>query len=99
MRTIIDIDDKQMAQAMAALNVATTTEAVSVALQRVVTKHAYREILKLRGELDWQDNLDAMDAVVKSKSIDALIGLLPAPAEPLPTEELCAPVGKSKNEK
>lgn len=99
MRTIVDIDHTLMVEAMAALKAVTATEAISVALQQVVTKHSYQEILKLRAKLDWTDSSDAMDAVVKTKSIDELIGLLPALVEPLSTAELCAPVGQSANEK
>jgi Arc/MetJ family transcription regulator len=99
MHTIVDIDDKLLAHAMAALNAFTATQAISVAMQQVVTKHAYQEILKLRGKLDWTDSRDAMDAVVKTKSVDEPVGLLPAPAEPLSTEEHCAPVCQSTNGK
>ena len=60
MRTNIEIDDKLIARAMKALKVSTKKEAVNVALQRVVSQHAQRDVLQLRGQIQWRGNLDEM---------------------------------------
>ena len=60
MRTNIEIDDKLIAKAMKALKVSTKKEAVNVALQRVVAKDAQRDVLQLRGQIQWRGNLDEM---------------------------------------
>jgi hypothetical protein len=46
----LTLDDKLMAQAMVA------PDAIKLAPQRVVRKHAYQRILKLRGALDCADD-------------------------------------------
>ena len=60
MRTNIEIDDKLIAKAMKALKVRTKKEAVNVALQHVVAKDAQRDVLQLRGQIQWRGNLDDM---------------------------------------
>ena len=60
MRTNIEIDDKLIAKAMKALKVSKKKEAVNVALQRIVSMHAQRDVLQLRGQSEWRGNLDAM---------------------------------------
>lgn len=53
MRTNIDIDDDLMAEAMAAGAFKTKKEAVEAGLQLLKQQAAYREILKLRGQVRW----------------------------------------------
>ncbi|WP_404335502.1 type II toxin-antitoxin system VapB family antitoxin [Sphingomonas sp. MMS12-HWE2-04] len=60
MRTNIEIDDKLMAEAMAALGVSTKREAVEKALQASV--RAKRQLDALRGlkGIGWEGDLDDM---------------------------------------
>ena len=55
MRTNIDIDDVLMDAAMRAGPYSTKREAVEAGLQLLARKAAYRDILALRGQLQWDD--------------------------------------------
>ena len=55
MRTNIDIDDALMDAAMRAGPYSTKREAVEAGLQLLARKAAYRDILALRGQLQWDD--------------------------------------------
>jgi len=55
MRTNIDIDDALMDSAMRAGPYSTKREAVEAGLQLLARKAAYRDILALRGQLQWDD--------------------------------------------
>ena len=55
MRTNIDIDDTLMDSAMRAGPYSTKREAVEAGLQLLARKAAYRDILALRGQLQWDD--------------------------------------------
>ena len=55
MRTNIDIDDTLMDAAMRAGPYGTKREAVEAGLQLLARKAAYRDILALRGQLQWDD--------------------------------------------
>ena len=55
MRTNIDIDDSLMDSAMRAGPYSTKREAVEAGLQLLARKAAYRDILALRGQLQWDD--------------------------------------------
>lgn len=55
MRTNIDIDDTLMDAAMLAGPYSTKREAVEAGLQLLARKAAYRDILALRGQLQWDD--------------------------------------------
>ncbi len=55
MRTNIDIDDGLMDAAMRAGPYSTKREAVEAGLQLLARKAAYRDILALRGKLQWDD--------------------------------------------
>ncbi|MCC7069577.1 MAG: type II toxin-antitoxin system VapB family antitoxin [Burkholderiales bacterium] len=55
MRTNIDIDDALMDAAMRAGPFASKREAVAAGLQLLARKAAYRDILALRGKLQWDD--------------------------------------------
>ena len=54
-RTNIDIDDALMDSAMRAGPYSTKREAVEAGLQLLARKAAYRDILALRGQLQWDD--------------------------------------------
>ena len=56
MRTNIDIDDSLMEAAMRAGPYSTKREAVEAGLQLLARKAAYRDILALRGKLQWDDS-------------------------------------------
>ena len=60
MRTNIVIDDELMAKAMAATGAKTKKEAVEIALKRLVQIEGQKEILKYRGKLRWEGDLDKM---------------------------------------
>ena len=55
MRTNIDIDDDLMDAAMRAGPYSTKREAVEAGLRLLARKAAYRDILALRGQLQWDD--------------------------------------------
>ena len=55
MRTNIDIDDTLMDSAMRAGPYSTKREAVEAGLQLLARKAVYRDILALRGQLQWDD--------------------------------------------
>ena len=55
MRTNIDIDDTLMDAAMRAGPYSTKRDAVEAGLQLLARKAAYRDILALRGQLQWDD--------------------------------------------
>ena len=55
MRTNIDIDDTLMDVAMRAGPYSTKREAVAAGLKLLARKAAYRDILALRGQLQWDD--------------------------------------------
>jgi Arc/MetJ family transcription regulator len=58
MRTNIEIDDKLMAKAMKASRTTTKKAAVEAALQMLVRIHAQEAILRLRGTIDWEGDLN-----------------------------------------
>lgn len=60
MRTNIVIDDRLMAEAMAASGAATKKEAVELGLQALVRLRRQAGIRAWRGKLAWQGDLDAM---------------------------------------
>lgn len=60
MRTNIEIDDELMARAMKAMGLKTKRETVEEALRRAAQMEAQKEILKLRGKINWIGDLDEM---------------------------------------
>jgi Arc/MetJ family transcription regulator len=56
MRTNIEIDDKLMADAMAAGNFKTKREAVEEGLRMIKRRKAYDALLAARGTLHWDDS-------------------------------------------
>ena len=78
MRTNIDIDDSLMDAAMRAGPYSTKREAVEAGLQLLARKAAYRDILALRGKLQWDDSPLAMGAAGNA-SATVLTAHCPAP--------------------
>ena len=60
MRTNIEIDDKLMAQAMAASGLATKKATVEEALRRLVRQHRQRKAIAALAGAGWVGDLDAM---------------------------------------
>lgn len=60
MRTNIVIDDKLMAEALAACGCTTKKEAVEQGLKLLVQHSKQQEIRKLRGKIEWDGDLDEM---------------------------------------
>ena len=58
MRTNIDIDDGLMGEALKLTGARTKREAVHLALQELVARHRQLGILKLRGKVSWEGDLD-----------------------------------------
>ncbi len=55
MRTNIEIDDKVMAEAMAASGLKTKRETVEAALRLLAQRARQQDILNLAGQVDWDD--------------------------------------------
>jgi Arc/MetJ family transcription regulator len=62
MRTNIEIDDGLMKQVLRLTGLRTKREAVDFALREVVARHQQLGVLKLRGRLQWEGNLEASRA-------------------------------------
>lgn len=60
MRTNIDIDDKLMAEAMKAMGTKTKRETVQRALEAQVRIKRQSGMLKLKGKVEWEGDLDQM---------------------------------------
>ena len=60
MRTNIVIDDALMAEAMKTGEFRTKREAVEAGLRLIVNRNRYAGLLKLRGKVKWEGDLDAM---------------------------------------
>lgn len=60
MRTNIVIDDQLMAEALEASGSETKKDAVEQGLRLLVQRNRQQAIRQLRGNVNWQGNLDAM---------------------------------------
>jgi Arc/MetJ family transcription regulator len=60
MRTNIEIDDEVLAKAMKFSGLKTKRETIDAALRRFNQLEAQKEILKLRGKINWVGDLDEM---------------------------------------
>lgn len=60
MRTNIVIDDKLMNEALRATGLKTKREAVELGLQTLLRLRRQAEIRRLRGNVNWEGNLDSM---------------------------------------
>ncbi|MBY0329208.1 MAG: type II toxin-antitoxin system VapB family antitoxin [Acetobacteraceae bacterium] len=59
MRTNIEIDDRLMAEAMAASGLTTKRETVEAALRLLARRKRQASALDLFGKVDWEGDLDA----------------------------------------
>ncbi|MEM5426738.1 type II toxin-antitoxin system VapB family antitoxin [Paraburkholderia ferrariae] len=60
MRTTFEVDDRLMAEALAATGLQTEQEVVELALRTFIRLKRQEEIRRYRGKIDWQGNLDEM---------------------------------------
>ncbi|MEX3952807.1 type II toxin-antitoxin system VapB family antitoxin [Paraburkholderia sp. EG287B] len=60
MRTTFEVDDRLMAEALAATGLQTEQEVVELALRTIIRLKRQEEIRRYRGKIDWQGNLDEM---------------------------------------
>ena len=60
MRTNIVIDDKLIAEAMAASGAPSKKAAVELGLRALIRQQSLAELTSLRGKIKWTGNLDAM---------------------------------------
>lgn len=60
MRTNIDLDDRLVERGLRLTGVQTKRELVNLALSEFVRRKDQRKILKLRGRVAWQGDLDEM---------------------------------------
>jgi Arc/MetJ family transcription regulator len=60
MRINIEIDDKLMAEALAASGAKTKREAVELALKTIIRLKEQEQIRQFRGKIHWEGDLDAM---------------------------------------
>lgn len=60
MRTNIEIDDKLMAEALAATGIKTKREVVELGLKTIIRLKQQEQIRLFRGKLHWEGDLDAM---------------------------------------
>ncbi len=59
MRTNIDIDDQLMRQAMRSSGARTKRAAVEEGLRLLIQTRGQKSVLRLRGKVTWEGNLDA----------------------------------------
>ena len=62
MRTNIEIDDRLMAEAQRVAGTTTKRETVELALRELVGRHRQIGILKLKGRVHWDGDLEASRA-------------------------------------
>lgn len=79
MRTNIDIDDTLMEAAMRAGPYSTKREAVEAGLQLLARKAAYRDILALRGKLEWDDGPLPAGTTYGAAAATVVVAHSPAP--------------------
>ena len=60
MRTNIVINDQLIKKGMQYTGIKTKTKLVDVALRELINRKARKGILRLKGKLRWEGNLDAM---------------------------------------
>jgi Arc/MetJ family transcription regulator len=60
MRTTLNINDKALADALALAPGKTKTEVINEALRKYVRGKRRKELLKLRGKVKWEGDLDAL---------------------------------------
>jgi Arc/MetJ family transcription regulator len=60
MRTTLNLDDEAVAAAMKFSEGRTKSEVVNEALRRFVRERSRRQLLDLRGKVEWEGNLEAL---------------------------------------
>lgn len=60
MRTTLNIDDEALAAAMKVADGRTKTEVINEALRRFARARRRRQLLDLRGKVEWEGNIDAL---------------------------------------
>ncbi|MGQ0778882.1 MAG: type II toxin-antitoxin system VapB family antitoxin [Pseudonocardiales bacterium] len=60
MRTNIDIDDALLAEAAEIAGTTTKKSTVEAALRELIRRHNVRRVLELRGNFDWEGDLQEM---------------------------------------
>lgn len=60
MRTNIDIDDALLAEAAEIAGTTTKKSTVEAALRELIRRHNMRRVLELRGNFDWEGDLQEM---------------------------------------
>jgi Arc/MetJ family transcription regulator len=63
MRTNIDLDDKLINDVMQLSNAKTKKEAITEALRNYLRILSQKELLKLRGKVKWEGDLDEMRSI------------------------------------
>ena len=63
MRTNINIDDKLIEQGMKYTGIRTKTKLVDFALRELLRRKKRKAILKLKGKLHWDGNLEEMRSI------------------------------------
>ena len=63
MKTSIEIDEQLLTQAQALTQAKSKDEVVNLALQRLIQTLRRQQMLHLRGNVQWDGNLDEMRAV------------------------------------
>jgi Arc/MetJ family transcription regulator len=62
MRTNVDIDEKVIREVQDLTGVRTKREAVDLALRELLARHRRADILKIRGKVRWEGDLEASRA-------------------------------------
>lgn len=60
MRTNIDIDDDLLAEAAKIAGTTTKKSTVETALRELIRRHEMKRVLELRGNFDWEGDLQEM---------------------------------------
>ena len=60
MRTTLNVDDEALAGALRVSDGKTKTEVINEALREYARRRGLRELLKFRGRLTWEGNLDEL---------------------------------------
>jgi len=63
MRTNIDIDEKIMSEAIKLTNIKTKKGVVEFALRELISQKKRQKLLKFKGKLKWEGNLNKMRQV------------------------------------
>ena len=60
MRTTLNLDDQALEEAMAYAESSTKTEVVNEALRRFARSKRRKKLLDLRGQVDWEGDIDKL---------------------------------------